>query len=51
MLQSVLGCRSSREWVLSVQSQDETFEAHLARKKANHPPLRIYSRTLGEEGK
>lgn len=45
------GCRSCREQVLSVQPQDETHEADLAREKASHAPLGIHLCTLGEEGR
>lgn len=44
VLQRVPGCKSHREWALSVHLQDETFETHPAGKKQT-----VHLCTLGEE--
>lgn len=49
--QRVLGCKSHREWALSVRVLEETLETHPARQKASCAPMDIYLCTLGEEGR
>lgn len=39
VLQRVPGCKSHREWALSVHLQDETFETHPAGEKTNCAPV------------